>query len=425
MSLKPRPRATFLRLRLRGYKAWKDIDLELRPLTLVLGANSSGKSTLLEPLLAMKQTFESPDPDEHFKAAGELVDAGRFEEIVHRGATAFSIGFDRAGGGDTIETYDATYVADSEGTPVVQALSCRTAVDDSGVSSEVVRDGDRYKVMGARQATPGAAREFAPSPGRSLPPGGTWASEAGAEVVEEGDDPYVADLVSDFKRLRYLGPVRREPERRGYRPKTTARIGPRGEGAVELLLASRDAADDLLARVSQWLNKLGVADEIRAGELGARYRDVRVVQQGVEASLADVGFGVGQVLPIIVHLCAPELAGTLLVEEPESHLHPGVQGLLADLFIEATQGGSRQIIVETHSEHLLRRMQRRVAEGRIRAEDVAIYFCERDASGSRLTTLELDEQGWIRNWPRDFFGDEMADLVAMTDALANGAHDGA
>ena len=108
------------------------------------------------------------------------------------------------------------------------------------------------------------------------------------------------------------------------------------------------------------------------------------------------------------------------MEQPEIHLHPQVQAELADVFISATQareGGKPrdiQLIVESHSEHFLNRLQRRVAEGVVKPEGVAVYFCHRAGSATELEPLRLNMFGEIENWPEHFFGDEMADIAGRT-----------
>ncbi|MEB3267176.1 MAG: DUF3696 domain-containing protein, partial [Leptolyngbya sp.] len=146
--------------------------------------------------------------------------------------------------------------------------------------------------------------------------------------------------------------------------------------------------------------------------------------------ITDVGFGVSQVLPVLVLCYYAQPGSTVIFEQPEIHLHPSVQAGLADVFIEVAQQRNLQIIVESHSEHLLRRLQRRIAEGEtISHEQTALYFCDMDDTGtSHLTPLALDEFGNINNWPPHFFGDEMGDLVAMSEAalqrrLANTSQD--
>ena len=143
---------------------------------------------------------------------------------------------------------------------------------------------------------------------------------------------------------------------------------------------------------------------------------VRRDPKAAEVLITDVGFGVSQILPVIT-LCyyAPE-GSTILLEQPEIHLHPRVQAGLADVLVDAMKTRGIQIILESHSEHLLRRLQRRVAEEEIQPNQAALYFCSTEKGESRLTSLELDLYGNIRNWPKDFFGDEFGEIAAMSQA---------
>jgi predicted ATPase len=138
--------------------------------------------------------------------------------------------------------------------------------------------------------------------------------------------------------------------------------------------------------------------------------------KAAEVLITDVGFGVSQILPVIT-LCyyAPE-GSTLLLEQPEIHLHPRVQAGLADVLVDAMKTRNIQIILESHSEHLLRRLQRRVADETILPEQAALYFCSTKMGESHLTPLDLDPFGNIRNWPKDFFGDEFGEIAAMSQA---------
>jgi predicted ATPase len=145
------------------------------------------------------------------------------------------------------------------------------------------------------------------------------------------------------------------------------------------------------------------------------------VQQAPDAPrvlLTDIGFGNSQILPVLV-LCyyVPE-GSTIILEQPESHLHPGVQAGLADVFIDAIQVRKIQILLESHSEHLPLRLQRRIAEQEkgFSTADAALYFCDLQDGGSRLVPLDLDEYGNIRNWPKGFLGDAFAETAAMVRA---------
>lgn len=145
---------------------------------------------------------------------------------------------------------------------------------------------------------------------------------------------------------------------------------------------------------------------------------IRRWPESSDVLITDVGFGVSQVLPVIA-LCyyVPE-GSTIILEQPEIHLHPSVQAGLADVFIDAIKKRNIQIIVESHSEHLLKRLQRRIAEEyeSLRPDDVALYFTENRAGTSHLEELQLDLFGNITNWPKDFFGDPFGEMAAMTEA---------
>ena len=132
--------------------------------------------------------------------------------------------------------------------------------------------------------------------------------------------------------------------------------------------------------------------------------------------LTDVGFGVSQILPVLVLCYYVEEGSTLLFEQPEIHLHPSVQSSLADLFIDVTKHRNIQIIVESHSEHLLNRLQRRMAEERVCQEDLALYFCETKRNEANLVPLETDSFGNIKNWPKDFFGNRFGETAARQEA---------
>ena len=104
------------------------------------------------------------------------------------------------------------------------------------------------------------------------------------------------------------------------------------------------------------------------------------------------------------------------MEQPEIHLHPAVQSGLADVMLNVAEVRDIQIIVESHSEHLMRRLQRRVAEQEASSEDVKLYFVSSQRGRARISDLLLNEWGEIENWPEKFFGDEMGEIAAIAEA---------
>ena len=181
-----------------------------------------------------------------------------------------------------------------------------------------------------------------------------------------------------------------------------------------------------MENVQKWLHKLGVAENIdlrRVGE-GARIWELMLSPPnvaGYEANIADVGFGVSQVLPVVVELLNAPRGSTVLLEHPEIHLHPKVQMDLVDFFIYAAKERGIQIVFESHSEYMLARLQRRLAESNgsdspITTDDVKLYFCSLKNDRSVLDPLKVNPNGSIQNWPEDFFGDTFTERMAIAKA---------
>ena len=134
-------------------------------------------------------------------------------------------------------------------------------------------------------------------------------------------------------------------------------------------------------------------------------------------NIADAGFGASQVLPLIVQALAAERNSLTIAEQPEIHLNPRLQYLLADLLVEMANGDHR-VIVETHSEHLLLTLRRLVADGKIKHDQVAIYFVEKTKGASKIRAIDLTDNGHIlsETWPKGFFEDSLSESLALAAA---------
>jgi predicted ATPase len=238
--------------------------------------------------------------------------------------------------------------------------------------------------------------------------------------------------------ISYLGPLRMHPQRLyQWSGDSPASVGSLGENAVAAILAAqreerrlnrgpKRATQTFAEFIALWLKDLGVIYDFSVRPVAEGRKEYEVVvkthAKAAEVKITDVGFGVSQVLPALVQAFYCQPHSTVWMEQPEIHLHPQVQAELADVFISATQARENgkprdvQLIVESHSEHFLNRLQRRVAEGTVRHEDVAVYFCRRAGAATDLEPLKLNEFGEIENWPEHFFGDEMADIAGRTVA---------
>jgi predicted ATPase len=228
-----------------------------------------------------------------------------------------------------------------------------------------------------------------------------------------------SELASLMSELRYLGPLRSAPQRYYNRAAAAAGAGTSGEHIALHLFDSASEVDE----VNEWLQALKVPYSLKVipvrttGGTAIIGDNVAIVltdtRSGIDVSPADVGFGVSQVLPIVVQLLATQ-EGVICIEQPEIHIHPKLQTELAELIIHSVSetGRNNQLIIETHSEHLLMRLQRRMREQVLSPDDVAVLYVEQDAEGvAHVRRLHLDPQGYfIDPWPAGFFEDGLDDL---------------
>lgn len=410
----------FTRLKLTNFKAWEETgDIALKPVTLLLGTNSSGKSTLIQSLLLLKQTVQSPDRTIHLNMGGDeindLFNFGDFDNVLRQGTSGvrqFSLGFSfqtytapRIGQGD----FFCSYGQNSAGGVVIQEWELKTG-------SRRFRSSRRKK--GAFWLMVDEEGQYRDK-GRHLYPERSVSLSAEAIAMLGQDGAVLEDLSLSIRRelegIVYLGPLRRKPERDYVWNKSKpGEIGSDGHRAIDVLLASAlmkgDDQHRIIEDVSKWLLRMKVADKLEVKQLGRSTRyEVVIHRDGVEANLRDVGIGISQVLPVLTVAYFAPSGSTIILEEPEIHLHPLAQSVLAELFVEVSKERNVQFIVETHSEHLFRRMQTLVAKQQITPNDAALYFVERDDKTARMRPLELDDFGRVKNWPEGFFGDALGE----------------
>ena len=420
----------------------------LAPITLLVGENSTGKTSFLAMIRALCDVvYRHRVPN--FKE--DPYDLGSFDEIAHhRGA--------RGGQADTFEAgFDATPMRPNEEPYRFKFTFGRKGTIPVPVGRLIVRGGALIEE---------SSETGWPSMLRVQTPRGTWQKQVSADVGTRLDpDDYLLEplfyvmrtLVSrqnqaeeiDFKplsgspdftsedwdlleRLAYSSlpylerrlfasaPVRSKP-RRTYDPSRPT-SDPEGD-YVPMYLANmhfqnRKMWEKLKKRLENFGRAAGLFDEISIRSLGKRDSEPFQVQirrfgdklKGPPRNLIDVGYGVSQVLPVITELLRENARSLFLLQQPEVHLHPSAQAALGSLFCQVA-GPERQLVVETHSDHLLDRVRMDVRDGgtRLKPEDVSILFFERVELDVRIHSLRLDQEGNVLDAPegyRKFFMEE-------------------
>ena len=427
-------------IRMKNFKSWKDSgEVQLAPLTGFFGTNSSGKSSLLQMLLLLKQTAEHADSEEiiFFGDTDSCVNLGSFTEVIHGHIEDELLELElgcKLKEHFKIETYEKSGDRRHGHTQVlIDNFTFETSIRE--INGDLNVEHLRYSVescnftgiswekgyliykdlLNVRQKVD---RKLSKCYGKS-------------STTDQIFTPFATAFENLFYQIHPLGPTRVAPQRvyhwEGTQPDY---IEQNGEGIIDSILYARvdqrttpyDGRNvPIEDRISAWLREMDLAYSFsikRAAALTDRDYDVLIQKcpHSAKVSLTDMGFGLSQFIPVLVHCYYAPEGSTLILEQPGIHLHPMVQAQLADLLIEVVNERKLQILVESHSEHLLTRLQRRLVEKQIGQDDVALYFCRNNDGASTIEQLKVDpESGDIKNWPENFFGDVMGDMIAMTD----------
>jgi len=446
------------KLHIQNFKGWQDTgEITMAPLTLFFGANSSGKSSIGQFLMMLKQTAESPDRKAVLYPGGKnsAVQLGSFHDMVYNRDLANIIKFDyRWTLPETLSISNPEQVKKSKkqftGNELVFHAEIGMAEQVSNSLSlhefhyELIKDDIPQLTVGMKRPDPQkpkyefTAREYEPKRTQGRP----WPFDAPVRFYGFPDEVVAyhqnADFVQElnlrheklFNSLCYLGPLRTKTDRlytwSGVEPEN---VGYAGENTIAAILAAHDRKISmgdkqkyhfLLEIVAKKLIQMGLIESFNVKAISETRQDymVEVCPKGSPSpvDLPDVGFGISQVLPVLVQCFYAPAGSIIIMEQPEIHLHPSAQSALADVMIDVINskenGKSRniQLIIETHSEHFLRRLQRRIAEGKVGEDKVSAYFANVTKAPAKLESLKIDEYGNILNWPKDFFGDEMEDI---------------
>jgi predicted ATPase len=441
----------FNALRLRNFRSFADTRrIPLRPLTLIVGPNNAGKSTLLNAMLLLRQSLSARSMDP-LVTSGDFIDLGSFMDILRGGPTseARDLGIELELDASVVQRATSEYPDRKYEMPLGDRLAVRFSFDatrdqinlDSAdffagrrrtlgvLRNPAVGDPTSFELRGppapVRERCTPAVWQFLPNLGfpdvdpadKNSMVAMTWATDATIQS---------AMWMQAIHGIEHVDPLRQPVPRftiLGRSPAASAGAGAGGEMLLRLFRpASRAQSNgqqqELMPRVDYWISKrLRLLRELRLEKVDRAGRILALIgdeRKGFsDINVANMGEGISQLLPIIANILTLEDHTTLLVEQPAA------QADLADIFIESVaDSDGPQIIAETHSEHIVLRLRRRVAEGSITPDKVALLFVERRGKQSTVRHLELDERGGLEDWPQGFFEESYQDALRLADAAA-------
>lgn len=485
-------RPTAFGMRLENFRPFRDSgEFNIAPLTCLVGANSSGKSSIISAILLLKQSLEQERMSTRVTPlllSGPYCDLGNFRDVVYGHKMKSPISFFFRVPAESLRhpnEYRGPLVAldvprsmlnrrrsryiDSIKLPSRSAVTVMLSfVTDAPFGPSLSRIEISVQGVGAAhflRTTRGEKRQHWRGYTHGLPSQSVAMSffpHSFFPFIGFRRKGFVRQTRSTKKRIRnfiltsqvaleylqrflhlceVIGPFRTPPERRyAFGGFSSSRSGPRGEQAVDLLITEKllkTSKHPLQSAVSFWLQHFKLAQTVSVESLAKNINLFQLNLAGVggipQANVADVGYGISQILPVIVQGLLMQPGGLYMVQQPELHLHPDAQAGLADFFLYLAAYGVR-VVVETHSEYLLIRLRRRLAEGKLSLgrrlpglrstrlplskEQVAVLLTKpgEKTPGAKVTELSLGAAFQFENLPKDFMSQAIDDRMALLKA---------
>jgi hypothetical protein len=406
------------RIAVEGFKSIaKRQEIEIAPLTILAGANSSGKSSIMQPLLMLKQTLEATYDPGPLMINGPNLTFTRTKELL---SNVNGKSTDRLRIEIATETlgFDVTFLKkQSPGFELVEEtyrfLDSSLTLRPDMTAEELRRALSKFEPVKqiAHLVTGVIPKRF---------------------FLDLKRDDWSRPLSLGYG-SEYVGDIIHVPGLRGSRRRTYSETGtgPHFPGTFDnyvgsIILAWQKESTNGPEVLVDDLQRTGMARNVLARQSTDVEIEVYVALDDLPRrvdNIADVGFGVSQVLPVLVALRVAEPGRLVYLEEPEIHLHPSAQTKLADVLAGAAKRGVR-VVAETHSSLLLRAIQTLVAKGDLDPDLVRLHWFKRDAEGvSQVNSAKPDANGAFGDWPEDF-GDvalesEQRYLDAVEDRLAH------
>ena len=469
---------------LYNFKSFEELpELRIKPITILCGTNSCGKSSILQSILLLKQTVESKNPNQTLLLNGRFVHLGTFDNIIfekkmeNNVVLNFSFKLPKRGvfQSKQRQMHSIPYqlilrdIIPSESYTHNEEFFINFKISLQTEQKSKILKSMTINHLDLKIETKKANEEKIPEAyiemnleenelykikwesihSRFRDSSDNKSGEATAKIkfanllpisIDFQDDPIENKRISDiellfyrldnlfqsiFSTFTYIGPLREEPSRRYIYEDEIVEIGIKGENAAYIYLAEQDNSiknlffyDEennsfiestkslkLSKALTNWLNFMKIKDlrpeptnEIIYLNLNSSSADKTRV------NIADVGFGVSQIFPIVLEGLRMPKGNTLLLEQPEIHLHPNLQMQMADYFISLALS-NKKVIVETHSDHIINRLVRRIVEDEQfnLKELIGIYFIKPTEKGSVYEEICIDDKRGITNWPIDFF----------------------
>lgn len=460
------------------------VEYEMRPLTILSGTNSSGKSSFIQLLLLLKQTIERNSADEQLLLNGELYKVRNFTDILSgkksenklRIEFEFTKGEDlKANSNKRITIFDSFDDFKIKIEIIYDFVEGRVFITDFAIKYLLPEGEKREQFLKCTAKNVNGQIEYTIEANNNLFGKDLWLSKPISvnnivfssiypwyyqlQNTEENESPNRKDnniyqdkletvffnldgikelIDSTFKSINYIGPIRQEPRDEYSLNDEHSSVGTDGRFVSQVLennsqktieyfkptynnsgeVSFMKIESTMLEAVKYWMCDIfKIGTDIFVKKTNDVYVIYLVGEKGIKTTIKHVGFGISQILPIIVEGLLMKNNSTLILEQPEIHLHPKIQSLMFDFLHSLILNGKR-IIIETHSDHFITRMRRRVAEDTQNglANNINLTFIETYKGEVLFRRIDVDDLGAIEYFPENFIDQTSSELKAILSA---------
>ena len=438
-------------LHVKNFKCFKDSELTFSKLNIFTGANSSGKSAMLDTILAVAQSSE------HFpfqlSPNGNYITMGDYYEFVkdHKLDYPIEIRVSLEAGKD--KTVIQTTWTNDEATnmPTLKFLEAEAEFIQLSISKNrdykvnIRFDEEAYKKSDTYQAMKLATDFFSQITGGEFPlkkklqnikptiSNGIINFQVpdcnDISTILLGSQLYNVDVAltpiqKGAKRFEhtfnYISSFRKMPERTYIQKAVSEPVSRSGDNTINQIFHWKTITSPKFKQLIKELRDMQLLSELTIKKYrGGRY-EVRIKTRASAtwASLADVGFGISQFLPIVVADLQLPKGSTLMVDQPELHLHPSAQAQLGDYFVRQTNSNNKCYFIETHSEYILNRIRALIAKGLISSSDISVYYFDNHGDYVDIHQIQFTKDGRVLNAPKSFFDTYMIDVMDIAISAA-------
>lgn len=377
-----------------NFKGFKNKQtLEIKPITILIGKNSSGKSSIAKLFTMLQNSFSNKLIDPLLLNNSGVEIGGEFLDLVYNRQPNVPIEFTLMMG------------------------------DKSEILVKVVQDSSSYEIIilswKLTSTTINLEINYSPDKG--------YIDVSGNSYKFHGFVPNCINIPNlftfDFQfEVDYIGPYRITPKRIFYTSGESEfeSMGIFGENAYSLLAVSKIMKKQLHVDVGEWFKNNFDSWELIIEDKYRPYIEIRLVNNNTSVNLVDVGQGMNQVLPVVVRSFIEKKDSIIIIEQPEIHLHPAAHASLGELFVKSALQNNQYFFIETHSENILLRIRKLIVENKygLKHSDVLIYWVDsNDQDGAFLDKIEINEKGELSTWPTGVFSENAQEIIDIQKAI--------